>query len=113
MLFDDPYAMILTLTDCSFGVGRNVANVRSSITLILEPVSSIIVRWAFSTLSLVCGNFASGLASLSVYSVYVLEVFVGLHVIDVLIAAFSRSMSGCVRVLDSHCHCFCSTSRND
>ena len=59
--------MILTLTDCSFCLGRNVANVRSSITLMLEPVSSIIVRWAFSTLTLVCGNFVSGLASLSVY----------------------------------------------
>ena len=68
MLFDDPYDMIVALKNCSFGLGRNVVNVCSSITLMLEPLSSSIVRWAFSTLTLEGGNVVSGLASLSVYT---------------------------------------------
>ena len=56
------------LTNCSFGLGRNVATIRSSITLMLDPVSSIIVRWVFSILTLVGRNLISGLASLSVYT---------------------------------------------
>ena len=88
--------MIVVLTNCSFGLGRTVANVRSSVTLMLDTVSSIIVRWAFSTLTLVCGGIDLCLRVGIAQCIYVLEVMVDLQVIDALIAAFNRPMSRCM-----------------